>query len=813
MRPQRLEFEGFGPFKDRTLVDFAGADLVGFVGPTGSGKSTVIDALTFALYGSVARYNDTRLVAPVIHQLSTEAKVRFEFELGGQAYIAMRVVRRTKSKAGSAPRATTREARLERIEGDGSTTVLAGNVKELDEVVENLIGLDFAQFTRTIVLPQGEFAEFLKEDPGSRQRLLRQLLDIDIYARMGTVARERASQIGHQLEVYRHELERLADVGPADATAAAEIAERLQAFGATLGGELDRVDSIEKELVTRRDEVNDLDRRLGLLAAVELDAAAGAVDDAITAERQRVLEVESALELARTTRSTASQALDEMGEASIWQKRYDARQRLDEIEAELGSLQAQVGTATAEELAATTAAAEAEAALDHAAAALSAARTAADAASWVERLSVGEPCPVCQQTVAQLPDHLEASGHEGRGGQSTLLTGLEEAEESARAEARRTATRSARAEGSRVSLEADLAQREKVRTELVDRFIDLEDLAPLQAILDRAAAAAKAERSAAAALAETEAAASQARDRLVRAEAAEGIFRAQFQSQRDTVAELAPPVVVGQGLIEDWQALVEWVSVVEVDLRKHRSGVAATGKELAASKADLIDGLSRAANALGLDGEPDGLLAATASATATAVAELARIEDRLARKAELAQTVATLAENEAVFDSMGQHLAANGFERWLLTTALEEIVARSTVLLLELSNNRYSLEAVDGSFAVRDHGNADERRDIRTLSGGEVFLASLALALALAESIAELAPVDSPRLESIFLDEGFGTLDGETLDILASAIEELSASGRMVAVVTHVRDLADRLPTRFEVSKGSTTSAIERVDQ
>ena len=122
------------------------------------------------------------------------------------------------------------------------------------------------------------------------------------------------------------------------------------------------------------------------------------------------------------------------------------------------------------------------------------------------------------------------------------------------------------------------------------------------------------------------------------------------------------------------------------------------------------------------------------------------------------------------------------------------------------------IKAVDGSFTVRDHGNADERRDIRTLSGGELFLASLALALALAESIAELATVDGPRLESIFLDEGFGTLDGETLDTLAVAIEELSASGRLVVVVTHVRDLAERMPVRFEVRKGSATSTIERVE-
>ena len=123
MRPNRLEIEGFGTFRDRTVVDFANLDLVAFVGPTGSGKSTVIDAITFALYGSVARYDNSSLVAPVIHQLSAEAKVRFDFEIGGEDYTAVRVVRRRKSKPGAGPQATTREARLERLDGGTSVVV------------------------------------------------------------------------------------------------------------------------------------------------------------------------------------------------------------------------------------------------------------------------------------------------------------------------------------------------------------------------------------------------------------------------------------------------------------------------------------------------------------------------------------------------------------------------------------------------------------------------------------------------------------------------------------------------------------------
>ena len=236
MRPHRLEMEGFGTFRERVEIDFNGLDLVALVGPTGSGKSTVIDAITFALYGSVARYDNTSLVAPVIHQLSAEARVRFDFELAGLTYSAVRVVRRTKAAAGGGPRATTREARLERTETDGTSTVLAGNVSELDGEVGELIGLDFHQFTRTIVLPQGEFAEFLTDDPGNRQKLLRRLLDLDIYARMGGRARDAAREAGQRIELLTEERERLARFTPELRAQTEARRDAVAAFAATPSG-------------------------------------------------------------------------------------------------------------------------------------------------------------------------------------------------------------------------------------------------------------------------------------------------------------------------------------------------------------------------------------------------------------------------------------------------------------------------------------------------------------------------------------------------------------------------------------------------
>ena len=116
-----------------------------------------------------------------------------------------------------------------------------------------------------------------------------------------------------------------------------------------------------------------------------------------------------------------------------------------------------------------------------------------------------------------------------------------------------------------------------------------------------------------------------------------------------------------------------------------------------------------------------------------------------------------------------------------------------------LSSGQFDLAYDEGDFYVIDHADADSRRSARTLSGGETFQASLALALALSSQISALAAAGAARLDSIFLDEGFGTLDPETLDVVASTLETLAQGDRMVGVVTHVAALAERVPVRFRV--------------
>ncbi|RQW96818.1 AAA family ATPase [Micromonospora globispora] len=156
------------------------------------------------------------------------------------------------------------------------------------------------------------------------------------------------------------------------------------------------------------------------------------------------------------------------------------------------------------------------------------------------------------------------------------------------------------------------------------------------------------------------------------------------------------------------------------------------------------------------------------------------------------------------------HLRANNFERWLLAEALDLLVDGASRILRELSNGQYDLVHDKGEFFVVDHHDAGLRRAVRTLSGGETFQASLALALALSEQLAGMSTT-AASLESIVLDEGFGTLDAATLDTVAATLENLAARGdRMVGVVTHVPALADRIPVRFEVRKDARTARVER---
>jgi exonuclease SbcC len=294
--------------------------------------------------------------------------------------------------------------------------------------------------------------------------------------------------------------------------------------------------------------------------------------------------------------------------------------------------------------------------------------------------------------------------------------------------------------------------------------------------------------------------------------------RHRYDTTRDDVAALGPPPRLGPdvALLDEWRSLVDWAAH-ETETRR---AAAAEASEKAAAIADrraqrvaeLVDRCCDEDVIVGQGADPRGT---ARQALGEATAAHAGLVDDMATAEGLRTELQAVESRRDVARSLATHLDARHFEKWILDEALTALAEGATEVLATLSGGQYALrvDKKTGGFVVVDHRNAGEVRTARTLSGGETFLASLALALALADRIAVLAAHGVARLESIFLDEGFGTLDSDTLDVVASAIEELGASGRLVGVVSHVADLAERMPVRFEVSRTGNSSTIERVDR
>ena len=804
MRPERISVQGFAAFRDLTEVDLSEVDLFALVGPTGAGKSSVIDAMVFALYGCVPRYGSENLVHPVITQGALEARVRLDFTAAGGRYSATRVVRRTKSGA------TTKEARLERhdpAEGDdGLGEVLADDAKGLTAAVGELLGLDLEQFTKCVVLPQGAFATLLHDKTAKRQDLLVKLLDLGLYEQMASAARGEVKRDGFRIESLDEQLARAAH---ATDEAVAVAAAHVESVDAALAA----VDAAAPGLATVEDECRAIDRELTAdLEALELlhDLAPpgdldAIVDTAASAQQTlaRVTDDEVAATEALETAEKARARLPDENEvrhaltdhaslAGLDEKVATGTRMLAEVEEQRPALLAAVDAAS-EQLGA------AELTLDRA-------RIDHAAADLARHLHAGDDCPVCGTTIVDLPS-VDAGG----------LADAEALVRSAR-DAERAATTALtdhdrKTSEYRVLLDDRAQQRDAVAQRLVDRppVDELERQLAAIATADAALAGARAhDRRSRDAVARARAAADDAAQRLSAA-------RTSFTRARDRMARLGPPPS-GEDLAADWAELLRWAAAERADCEA-RSADARARRAAAKARFDQrVAEVAEQVRAAGVAVVPTAsdvaaLRDACLTEGATARARHARLEEERDRAAALRAERAALDERRSVHELLAERLGARGFEAWLLDEALEVLLEAATRWLEQLSSGRYAMTVDDkNQFAVIDHANADERRLAKTLSGGETFLASLALALALAERVGELSTGTDRGLEAIFLDEGFGTLDPDTLDVVATAIEELGATGRMVGVISHVPELAERVPVRFEITKGMRSSTVRRVE-
>ena len=192
----------------------------------------------------------------------------------------------------------------------------------------------------------------------------------------------------------------------------------------------------------------------------------------------------------------------------------------------------------------------------------------------------------------------------------------------------------------------------------------------------------------------------------------------------------------------------------------------------------------------------------------TALTALAPIAER----EQLVRELAGLVEGKSAANRLHMRLSA-----YVLAARLEEVATAATARLERMSNGRYQLIHTDErargerraglELRVVD-GWTGQQRAPGTLSGGETFLASLALALGLADVVA--AEAGGSRLETLFIDEGFGTLDERTLDEVLDVLDTLREGGRTVGIVSHVPELRQRIPSRLLVVKGRNGSHVEQ---
>ncbi|HJS72313.1 MAG TPA: SMC family ATPase, partial [Acidimicrobiia bacterium] len=391
MRPLTIEVEGFSAYRSPVTVDFTGVDFFSLAGPTGSGKSSLIDAMIFALYGRVPRLGGNA-VAPAITAGADRARVRLDFEVAGKQYTAVRLAARTPSGG-----ASVREARLQ--EGE---KVLASRADEVTAAVEDLLKLSYEDFTRTVVLPQGEFARFLTATKSERQGLLRHLLGMDVYTTVRELARIRAEVAGERAQDASRALEALQPADEKEMKAAALRLERLVALSEALPEHEKRLDDLESALSEAIEQKSRIDHAIERVDAIGAPARLADLDDLITKARSDVVDAEERRVVAVTRAAEAEAALEGLPAEEKLEAWAQAYLRLSEVdgrlqERDLAFAQARVAEAKDKVRSGLADLADVRSRLDGA-------RHDHSASLLTATLVVGEPCPVCDQHVAEVPE-------------------------------------------------------------------------------------------------------------------------------------------------------------------------------------------------------------------------------------------------------------------------------------------------------------------------------------------------------------------------------------------------------------------------
>ena len=925
MRPLRLTLSAFGPYAAETTLDLEKLGKGGLyliTGDTGAGKTTIFDAITYALYDhSSSGIREGSMLRCKYADDKTPTFVELEFEVHGVRYTVRRNPEYQRPKA-RGEGMTTEKADATLTYPDDRPPVT--KAKDVTAAVQEIIGLDYNQFSQIVLIAQGQFTKLLNASTEERSRIFRKLFRTQRYAQLQERLQAEASALNQQRTAQSAKLDSLlgglqfspedpdaealralcAQTVPETALAlldalTARQAAALEEVGTALQVTEAQLDTVQQQLGAAAQAqrlAQQLAARQAELAAAKpaLDAARAEADrhagdaaqlDALTAQ---VTQAQSALaaydaldalcrqqtEARDAARLAAAQAhkrrtqLDSLNAAltaaetelaaladadtrllALQNRSAQLAQRgeaLAKLEQRLADCQRQAKAAhKAQEnyRAAAAAQDEARARRD----ALERAFLDAQAGLLAESLVEGAPCPVCGSTHhparALLPHTAPTQAQ------------VEAARQTA-AEADRQAQNASAAAQSALAAanEAKTSLRRDAETLLPERFTAPEGTVPLtfalmtNVLAEENAALQTAQTDCKAQCRQAEAdcrrKAQLEADRQAKTRQRPALEQAAAEADRSAAAQNASADAL-EGQIAERRAALPYprradaqaaLDKLEADRRTLRTGMETAQRKLKQAEQSVaaaeaaVEALTAQQTAAQKELPARSAEELTAQQTVlTAARETLRSREKqlsaqLLPNRKTAAQYRAAAEARQTLESRWQWVSALAataggtltskqkikLEAYIQMNYLDRILRYANTRLMQMTAGQYELERIGAEnqrsqsgldLGVIDHYNGT-RRSVKTLSGGESFKASLALALGLSDEVQSSA--GGIRLDTLFLDEGFGSLDEESLELAIRVLSGLTEGDRLVGIISHVGALKDRIDRQVVVHKART---------
>ena len=753
MRPQILTMTAFGPYAGEETIDFTQLGDKRFfliTGPTGSGKTTILDAITFALYGTPSGdLRDNRSLRSDYATPDRKTEVKFQFTNQGRTYEVTRTPEQVLNKQrGEGTRTVPAGASLVEITADGDRKVLGTTNNTVTRAVEGLLGFQARQFRQLMVLPQGEFRRFLVADSKERKGILETLFKTGQYSALEDALDARAKVLKKQYEDCKNRYQLLLD-----------------------SARVEKPEELEQRLATEKDESKALEARVQ-----KAQQAATAAQDALQQARQLAQLFQSRETCQKRQAALTSQA-PQIGELKqklqwldealklhpIYDRTLKAKKQLDSAEEILKKAQNEEKTSreslqkllTAATQDNTQALQEQVAQVREQLARMTA--VSGETVRLAQTLQPGQPCPVCGS-----PDHPRPA----------------------------TQTRKEREELARKTQAMESRIHELNRKQKA--------LEKAQQAADRAAGSCRT------------------------AEVSLAAARQAFDEDREAfkTALTASPFADQKAFLAAHKALsleAQWKRQVEQYQQQVDSlagELQALDRQIAGRTLPELVPLEQAAR------ETRSAAQELATRAGALQETLRREEDSLKQLAYLSKELAKLQEAYGPIGLLADTAKGNNgrkltFSSFVLQAVLDDVLQTANLRLNKISQGRYSLyRSHDIVDARKEQGLGLEIMDaftgqaraVTTLSGGEIFFTSLSLALGLSDVLESYA--GGLHLDTILVDEGFGSLDPETLDSAVSALLDLQQGGRLVGIISHVAELKERISAQLEIiptNQGSTT--------